>query len=79
MIVEARFGRISPTMIRTEPEPLLARGVDELALAQREHLPRDRLGDVGDVDDADDHRRARSSELPLSVEQPEVEAADRER
>ena len=32
-------------------EALLARGVDELALAHLQHLGADRLGDVGDVDE----------------------------
>ncbi len=39
MIVEARLGRTSENMIRHVAEALLARGVDELALAQGQHLP----------------------------------------
>ena len=39
MIVEARFGSISLHRMRMLPSPWSARGVDELALAQREHLP----------------------------------------
>ena len=57
MIVDARLGRISENMIRAVAEPLLAGGVDELALAQLQHLTADRLGDVRDVDDPDHDRR----------------------
>ena len=66
MIVEARFGRTSENMIRQWPEALLARGVDELALAQRQHLPADRFGDVRDVDDPDHDRGHQSRFVPLS-------------
>ena len=44
-------------MIRSGPDALDARGVDELLLAQAQHLAADRLGHVRHVDDADDHRR----------------------
>ena len=45
---------------RSEPD----RRLDELALAQRDHLTADRSRDIGDVDDADDEER--SERLPDS-------------
>ena len=57
MIVEARLGRISPNITRSGPGPLGDRGLDELFLAQRQHLAADRPGDVGHGEDADDEDR----------------------
>ncbi len=71
MIVLARLGRISLNMIRSRAETLLARGVDELALAQRQHLGADRLRDVRDVDEADHERR---DEQRRAVERPDARA-----
>ncbi len=63
---DAMFGSSSVNMIRTG-RALRDRGLDELLLAQRQHLAAQRPPDVGDEDERDDTSGSRGSPLGMSI------------
>ena len=61
MIVEVTFGMISPTMIRTSPRPCRRAASTNSRSRSGSTCAADRLGDVGDVDEADHRPPARAA------------------
>ena len=76
--VDARFGQDLREHDPHVPRALRARSLDELLLAQGEHLAADRPRHVGHVDDRDDQDRDQLS-IALDRDRPEVDARERER
>ena len=78
MIVEERLGSSSPNITRSGPAPWAIGGLDELLLAQGEHLTAHRPRHVGDVDDADDQDRD-PDRAAGELQRADLQAADRQR
>ena len=74
MIVETRFGSNLGEHDPQRSLPLRDGGLDELLLAQREHLAADRSGHVRDVDEADDQDR---DPQRVALQREEVDARER--